>query len=83
MEKLQQAYYGYEFKKKSFAQYQNEQKKQQRIQKERSNPDWTLTFLQLTGAALSIPLVLGWLAILLPVLLFSLIVFYAVVISAF
>lgn len=83
MEKLQQAYYGYELKKKSFAQYQNEQKKQQRIQKERSNPDWTLTFLQLTGAALSIPLVMGWLAFLLPVLLFSLIVFYAVVISAF
>ena len=68
--KSSQAYYGYELKKKSFAQYQNEQKKQQKIQKERSNPDWTLTFLQLTGAAL-------------PVLLFSLIVFYAIVISAF
>ncbi len=81
--KSSQAYYGYELKKKSFAQYQNEQKKQQKIQKERSNPDWTLTFLQLTGASLSIPLVLGWLAFLLPVLLFSLIVFYAVVISAF
>lgn len=81
--KSSQAYYGYELKKKSFAQYQNEQKKQQQKQKERIQPDWTLIFLQLTGAALSIPAVLSMLAFALPFLLFLGIIIYALATSAF
>ncbi|MBQ3679046.1 MAG: hypothetical protein II929_05995 [Succinivibrio sp.] len=81
--KSSQAYYGYELKKKSFAQYQNEQIKQQKKQKERIHSDWTLSFLQLTGAALSIPAVLSMLAFALPFLLFLGIVVYALAISAF
>ena len=83
MEKLQQAYYGYMLKKKTYAKYLNEQKRQQKPQKEQINPNWTLNFLQLTGAALSIPALLGILAFALPFLLFLGIVVYALAISAF